>query len=160
MQRRQLEAVDDEKLTYREPRHFGKNTICWYARRLLDCLVTGKQVHHALRRFFIEEQLDVSVRLCGGGGAAKEHFLFKSVECRFNVTGVRGYGLPEFRAVVHREICSFAGEGRHQVRCIADQGGPGQAVPSVLDRKHIDRAKNRIGFCGSEESCQRGGPIR
>jgi len=58
--------------------------------RLLDRLVAGKQINHALRRVVVEEQLDVPVNLRCGGRAAKKHILFVHAECGFNVTGVGG----------------------------------------------------------------------
>ena len=72
----------------------------------------------ALRRVVVEEEFDVPVSVRRGGRAAKKHGLFIRVECDFNIAGVGGDGLREFRAVVHREIGTFASEGRHQVRCI------------------------------------------
>lgn len=69
-----------------------------------------------------------------------------------------GYGLPEFRAVVHREIGAFASEWRHYVRYIADQRHIGHAFPSLLDRKRIDRARYRLGG-GLNPEVQLGKPV-
>src|ERR1700743_1476322 len=101
--------------TGQDSHYFAKGTICWRARRLFDWLVIGKQIDHALRRVFIEKQFEVPVSLRGGRRAARKEVLLIRDERGFNLTGVSGYSVPEFRAVVHGEIGSFASERRHQV---------------------------------------------
>lgn len=96
--------------TYQDSHYFATGTICWCAGLLLDGLVIGKQINHALRRVFVEEQLDIPVCLRSGGCAPRKKVIFVCAECGFNITRVGGYGLPEFRAVIHREIGSFASE--------------------------------------------------
>jgi hypothetical protein len=97
-----------------------KGTIFWRVWRLLDRLVTGKEVQQALRRVIAVTHLEDPVRLRGFGFAAGKESLFVREERGFNVTRVGGNGLAEFRAVVRCEVGSFA-RRRHQVRPIAKE---------------------------------------
>jgi hypothetical protein len=123
------------------------------AGRFLCGLVAGEEVKQALRRVRAETHLEDPFRVRSLGRAARKEVLLIREERGFKVTGVGGDGLADLGAVEHCEVGSFAGRD-HQVGRIAEQRHPGHAIPFVLDRERMNRARHRVSFTVGDERNQ------
>ena len=61
----------------------------------------------------------------------------------FEVASVRGDGLAELGAVVHREVGALT-VGRHQMRGVAEQSHAGHALPPMSGRERMDRSGDGV----------------
>lgn len=99
---------------------------------------TRDDVEQTLRGVGPEARDEVVGRRAGGLRAAREKATLVGGECGLGVATVRHQGGGELGAVAHGEVRALAGERRHQVGGVAEQGDPRDPVPPVPDRERVD----------------------
>src|SRR5690242_12576188 len=91
-----------------------------------------EQSDYALRCFLAEEDLQVLRRAAGRVATTQEQPLFVGGQRDLDVTFLDQLA-RQVRAVVHGEVRTLAGEGRHQMRGVADERHAGHPVPCEPD---------------------------
>ncbi|MDY0746907.1 hypothetical protein SNE35_20510 [Paucibacter sp. R3-3] len=115
----------------------------------------GDQLDDGLRRIRAEEAPVVPGRLAGKRRAAGEQALLVLGERCFDIARIRADGLSKLGAIQDRQVGAFAGERRHQMGGIADQGDFGHSLPTsslVLD---VARIRNFLEHFGIQKNLEK-----
>jgi hypothetical protein len=135
-----------------------KGTICWRSGRLLDGLVFVNR--STTLRGALSSKNSLRFRLVSAAADALrgKRSISYAMSAASTSLGLAAMAFPSSVTVEHCEVGPFASERRHKVRRIAEQCDPGYAVPTVLDRERVDRARHRAGLTVGDERCQLRGP--